>query len=330
MKNGRARFDFYLNQLEKLFLRAAAETNPALWLYSNNARTPLFMLEGLAKLYGGLHNKNKFRKIEEQFKVLEDALGAIDYFDSFAKEFSQNKKIPGEIAVYARAKADENIQRLNNLLIEKKWIGEDANRTRKIRKKLSGADWLKEKSEVNAIEGFYRKQIEEINTFAASCHSGFTGIETQVHALRRKLRWLSIYPQALQGCIQLTESGEPDENIIKYLTPEIINSPFNKMPDAGANKYLLMLDRNYFFALSWLIAELSRLKDEGLRVVLIDEAVGQSKTVSRTKVIKQIRRLPAPDASDMKAILSEASNICQMFFAEKNLDKLLNGIVKAE
>jgi len=100
------------------------------------------------------------------------------------------------------------------------------------------------------------------------------------------------------------------------------------MPDAGANKYLLMLDRNYFFALSWLIAELGRLKDEGLRVVLIDEAVGQSKTVSRTKVTKQTRRLPAPDASDMKAILAKASNICQMFFAENNLDKLLNGIVK--
>ncbi len=191
MKNGLARFDFYLDQLEKLLSGAAAEKNPALWLYANNARTPLFMLEGLAKLYGGLHNENKFRRIEKHFKLLEDALGAIDYDDSFAKEFSKNKKIPVEIADYARAKADENIQRLNDLLTKKKWIGEDANRTREIRKKLSGANWMKEKAEMSAIEKFYRKQIEEINAFVARYRDGFTEIESQVHSLSRKLRWLS-------------------------------------------------------------------------------------------------------------------------------------------
>lgn len=328
MKNGPARFDFYLNQLEKLLSDAVVETNPALWLYSNNTRIPLFMLEGLAKLYGGMHNENKFRKIEAQFKLLEDALGAIDYYDSFARELSQNKKIPGDVAAYAQAQVEENIQRLNDLLVEKKWIGENANRIRKIRKKLSGADWMHEKREINAIESFYKIQIKEINAFAASYKSGFTEIETQVHALRRKLRWLSIYPQALQGCIQLADGGAPDKNVNKYLTPEIVSSPFNKLPDAGKNKYLLMLDKNYFFALSWIIAELARLKDAGLRFVLITEAIKQTKTVSRNKISKQTNRLPAPESSDMKAILSEASNICETFFAEKNLDKLLNGILK--
>ncbi len=168
MKNGLARFDFYLNQLEKLMSDAAAETNPALWLYANNARTPLFMLEGLAKLYSGLHNKNRFRKIEAHFKLLEDALGAIDYYDSFAREFSLNKKIPGDVAAYTQAQVEENIQRLNDLLVEKEWIGENANRIRKIRKKLNGADWMNEKREINAIESFYKIQIREINAFAAS------------------------------------------------------------------------------------------------------------------------------------------------------------------
>ncbi len=199
MKKGPTRFDFYLNQLEKLLLEAQAKKNTALWLYVNNARTPLFMLEGLAKIYGGLHNKNKFRRIEAHFKLLEDALGVIDYYDSFAKEFAKNKKIPTDVTAYAQRQAQKSIGRLNDLLIEKKWIDENANQIRKIRKKLSSADWMKEKFEIKAIEGFYQKQIEEINAFAASYKNEFTEIETQVHALRRKLRWLSIYPQALQG-----------------------------------------------------------------------------------------------------------------------------------
>ncbi len=328
MKNGMERFEYYLALLEKLFCEAVKESNAALWLYNNNARTPLFMLEGLAKLYGGLHDKKMFSKIEEHFKLLEDALGAVDYYDSFAREFSANKKIPTDIADYAQAQARENIRRLNDILIEKKWIGENANRTRKIRKKLGGADWLKEKAEVKAIEIFYKKQNEKINAFGQANSSGFTEIETQVHSLRRKLRWLSIYPQALRGCIQLIDTREQNPDIKKYLTPEIINSPFNKMPDLGVNKYLLMLDKNRFFALSWMIAELGKLKDDGLRVLLITEALQQTKNITRNEAEKQTYQLLVPYSSKLTTILSNASQICQKYFAEKNLDKLLNGISK--
>ena len=46
----------------------------------------LFMLEGLAKLYAEIHNKKKFTKLKVHFKLVEDALGAIDYYDAFANE----------------------------------------------------------------------------------------------------------------------------------------------------------------------------------------------------------------------------------------------------
>jgi hypothetical protein len=328
MKNGLEKFDFYLSQLEKLFGEALKEGNVALRLYNNNARTTLFMLEGLAKIYGGLHDKKIFSKIEAHFKLLEDALGTVDYYDSFAREFSINKKIPAAVADYAKAQARENIQRLNDLLREEKWIGERANRTRKVRKKLGSVGWLKEKDEAKAIASFYKKQIKKIEAFDQAFNGEFTEIETQVHALRRKLRWLSIYPQALRGFIQLDESGEQTEDEKKYLTPEIINSPFNKLPDAGANKYLLMLDKNRFFALSWLIAELGKLKDDGLRVLLINEALQQTKNISRDEAEKQTYRLLGRNSSSLTEILSKASQICKEFFAEGNLDKLLKGIAK--
>jgi hypothetical protein len=71
MKNGLYRFTYHLQQVEILLNKVKKQKNPALWLFNNNARTPFFMLEGLAKLYAGLHNKKKFTKFKEHFKLIE-------------------------------------------------------------------------------------------------------------------------------------------------------------------------------------------------------------------------------------------------------------------
>jgi hypothetical protein len=108
MKKGIKRFDFYLNQLENLLIEASAQADAGLWLYGNNVRTTLFMLEGLSKIYSGLHDKTIFSKINANFKLLEDLLGAVDYYDAFAKEFSANKKIPASITKYCQEKYVES------------------------------------------------------------------------------------------------------------------------------------------------------------------------------------------------------------------------------
>ncbi len=312
MKNGLARFDFYLTQLEKLLTEAAKQENPAFWLYQNNARTPLFMLEGLAKLYSGIHNPKKLEKIETHFKTLEDALGAIDYYDAFAKQMILDPEISAATIKFLQARTVEKSAFMNDLLTEKNWIGENASRPPKIREKLGEVDWLDEKDEMKAIEKFYRENIAKINKFAKSYRKGFTELESQVHELRRKLRWLSIYPQALQGCIQLTENDSGDKNLAKYLTPEIVNSPFNKMPAAGENKFLLIFEKDYFLALSWLISQLGKLKDEGLRTVILEESGIKS----------------GNDASRTEKILTDATAVANQFFAEKILDKIIKGIEK--
>lgn len=303
MKN---RFDIYLDQLDKLLTEAGKQGDPAFWLYQNGARTPIFMLEGLAKLYAGLHNKKRFGKIEKRFKQLEDGLGAMDYYDNFAKAFATDPAAPVETAQFARKQCDEKAASLNKLLKEDKWIGDKANRVSKLRKKLEKTEWLAPEDETKAIAAYYRKSIAKIDAFAKQHEDGFTELESQVHELRRKLRWLSIYPQALQGEVQLTSEPSNDPNVTKYLTPEVVNSPFNKMPDAGENRFL-MLNKDYFLALSWMIAELGKLKDSGLRYTLLHESGANCET----------------DAAAETDILKKASDITRTFFAEKNLDKLL-------
>lgn len=326
MHKGPQRFEFYLLQLETLISKAAKQKNPALFLYSNNARTPLFMLEGLAKLYGGLHNSKRFAKIKEHFKLLEDALGAIDYYDSIAKNLAGNKKIPAEIIQYLQAQTREKIQRLNELLEEKGWTGTDPlNRIIKIRKKLAGADWLDDKHEIKEMEVFYGVAIYDIVAFVNELEFQFKNMEADVHELRRKLRWLSIYPQALQGAIQLAQAKTTPRQLSKYLTPEIVNSPFNKMPEAGDNTCFLLLSKNYFLALSWMIAELGKLKDSGLQIIAIKEALAQTEETNEAAALKKIYKMLGAKQPPIETLLANAAAISKTYFKEHNLENMVIG-----
>ena len=221
-----------------------------------------------------------------------------------------------------------NQKQLNDILTEDKWMGDNAQRIKKIRKKLAGADWLQPKEEVKGMMDFYLESIEEIKVLILAASKGFTQIETEVHALRRKLRWLSIYPQALQGTIQLTDSGIADENIQAYLTPEIVNSAFNKMPDAGNNSYFLLLEKNYFLALSWMIAELGKLKDSGLKIIAVTEALQQTEGLQHDEAQQKAFHVLGTDSGALQKILSDATDISRKYFGEHNLDKLVHGIAK--
>jgi hypothetical protein len=323
MHKGIDRFDFFLAKLETLVSKADKQKNPALFLYQQNARTPLFMLEGLAKIYTEIHNRKKFSKLKEHFKLLEDALGAIDYYDAIAKNFSDNKKIPAKVQQYLQAQTREKIQRLNELLEEKKWVDNNNERILKIRKKLSEADWKDEANEIPAFQKFYKKSISDIDSFTHSTAYHFDNMEEDVHELRRKLRWLSIYPQALQGCIQLTDSKATAKHLSKYLTKEIVNSPFNQMPDAGENQYFLLLNKKYFLSLSWMIDTLGKLKDNGLQVVALKEALQQTEGLDEAAAIKKTYQLLGTKQVKLDALLKEAAAISQTYFKEKNLEQLV-------
>ncbi len=328
MHKGEQRFNLYLNQLQTLLDKAAKQKNPALWLYNNNARTPLFMLEGLAKLYTELHNKKKFTKIKEHFKLLEDALGAIDYYNAIAKDFASKKNIPASIVSYLQAQTREKIQSLNELLIEKKWFNPDESRVKKIQGKLNDADWLEEEQEIEDIKEFYGESIYEIIEFIQKKKYHYENMETDVHELRRKLRWLSIYPQALQGCIQLADNKTTPKHLTKYLTKEIINSPFNKMPDAGDTKYFLLLGKKYFYALSWMIAELGNLKDNGLHIIALKEALQQTIGLSEAAAFKKAYQLTGKKQEQLQTLLDKAETITKLYFEEHNLEHLVVGTNK--
>ncbi len=330
MKKGFSNFEFYLAQIQTLFKKAAPQENPALWLYQNNLRTPLFMLEALARIYSHTHHKKIFNNLKLHVKQLEDALGAIDYYDAFAKEFALNKKIPKAVVKYMQGQAMVKTKELNELLIKEKWMGKKADKIKKIQKKLSKINWLNEAEEVNALNEFYGASIYTIAKFIKKDKLHFENIETDVHELRRKLRWLSIYPQAVLGNIQLSKTNTSPKQLHKYLTQEIITSPFNKMPQANNCKYFLLLNQNYFYALSWMIAELGKLKDSGLRIIAIKEALLQLNKSTNKKALQLTYTYLGNLQPTLLQILLQAQVVCTTYFNENNLEHLVIGVAEVK
>lgn len=324
MTKGLGKFEFYFIQLDSILKEAAKTANPALYFYEHDGRTKVFMLEGLAKLYSGMHNEKKFQKIKDAYKSLEDLLGAVDYYDSFAKDFKNDAKIPDSITLFMEEKKTAKLAELNALLLKKKWINRKPTRTDKQRKKLKELNWKKEEKEIVLIKQVYEKAIATIQIFYEETGVAFTDVEAQVHELRRKLRWLSIYPQAIQGAIQLIDSGGKNtKDVKKYLVPEIVNSPYNKLPVQGSHEFVLYLEKNYFLALSYVISSLGKLKDKGLRIMAISEAVMETQAISADAALQKAYKINKENNTALEDILHEAKLICQKYFEENNLEKMM-------
>ncbi len=318
MKKSQASFITYLDQIKKHIKKAETQPNPAFGLYLADARTPAFRLEGLARLYAGLQDKKYFSKLNKQIKQLEDGLGAIDHYTALEKEFSPSIKVPVAVKSYFVEKIEGTTDALNIVLRKEKWLNGDRIKT--IKQKLKQVEWMSAKKETKAITTFFKNETAKITQFISECK--FTDMENDVHELRRKLRWLSIYAMALQGKVQLAENKNVETHLKKYLTPQVINSPFNKI-EASPKLQHIMLDKNHFLALSWLIAELGKIKDDGLRIMALSEAYMHTESVTEKTAAKKAQAALGTRYPTTAELLKKAATISRNFIKEENLTKLV-------
>jgi hypothetical protein len=316
-------FYSYLRQTGEILEQANDRNDPALWLFNKNGRTLFFMLEGLSRVYEGLYNSKKFKKLKKQFKIVEDGLGQIDYYN-WLSESVKYRQIPSEYKEYIGKRKDQESSKLGSLLNEKGWT--DGTRIRKIKGKLKNSRWTESAKEVRAIEEFYKESIKKINKFVTKTGYRFENVEEDVHELRRRLRWLSIYPQAFGGTIRYApEMPEPPEFLKKYLTESIVNSPYNKLPESGEKTAFLLIDKNYFLALSWIIDRLGSLKDEGLLLTGLSEAISTVSGKSSHQSMNMALTILGKKQRPLRVILDEAENVTRTFFEEKIPEHLLFG-----
>ena len=270
-----------------------------------------------------------FARLYDDFKLAEDMLGAIDNFQVLHEELRKENKIPKQVLKFFRKNLEKSIRNTNRMLKEERWNSKKQKKIRKLSDKLKDAGWKTAVEETPAKAAFLIAEIRKIRESLQNGSLQFNDVESGIHELRRKLRWLSIYPASLDGSIQLEMQKQIPASFRGYVTPEISNSVFNVLPPAKKGLKPIKINSNHFYALSWMIAELGKLKDKGLKIHAVAEALEHEGIESGRNALKKATAMCGQKRFEIKNILQRAEKITHDFaFKDHVLDKLENDIAR--
>ncbi len=309
------RFLIPLQKLSLIISKATSQENIPLAYYQSEARQHFFYLEALCSIYKSISNKKLFKKLQIKFKSLEDQLGKIDYYDSLHKIFSDTKNCPIVFLNQLFQHYQNELNNLNTLLIDGDWTNEKKIEIDKIINQLNKVNWLDPEKEKKAVSKALLKEIKSILKDYKSEKINFDKIEEGVHEFRRKIRWISISAQALNGLIQL-KKDEKTSNFKKYLTKKVMDSPFNKLPKNKADLDAIEFSESAFYALSWLIAESGNLKDQGLELICMEKLIKETNFIHDVKAITEINKFTPNVKLSLKEIKTKMKNLADTFIYE--------------
>jgi hypothetical protein len=306
--------------LQDLFRDAVNHKNPAIWLYNHKARTSLFMLEALTRLHSKAFEAKFFQKWNRRFKKLEDLFGVMDEYIQPQRELKKNRGIDKLIREFFSTQSEKATNKCNKRLNDKGWLN---SKISSFEKKIKRLDITYDDAHRNVLRDALRCEPREVLEFVRSLNFKFEDIE-QVHEVRRKLRWLSMYAAAFRGLIQLEKSGKKHSFSKNYLTQEVLNSPFNKLELKPDGIEIILYDREKFMALSWLISELGNIKDKGILHKQLSDAVYVDTEYSRKEADEKANAILKVKGRLQAELLKRASEYTR---AALEKDKILDNLI---
>lgn len=303
-------YELHLSELENLLLQSQSQKDPAYWLYLNKARVSLFMLEALTRLLAKTTGDTFAKSWSKFFKKLEDTLGGIDYYDVLIREFSANKTIKKAQVDYLLKKRDKSLSEFNKKLERKEFYIQKLNGFR---------DGLpvdfKNKALLINLHEQIKTEILLAEEFFNQHENGFTNFEEEVHEVRRKLRWISIYSISLGGLVILkdTKTKYPWEK--EFITKTETQSKYNKLPVKKGLVYYIPFNKKAFFALSHVIDKLGIIKDKGLAIEAIAKSLEKTQDKKHSGLkIHTARGLKQKESENI--LLKQAYDLLNRFFAK--------------
>jgi len=330
---GLQRFAKPLLKLLQLFVAAAEPgTDLAEYLFRNDARTPLFMLEALSRVYREINDKDAFDDLKTSFKELEDALGRIDYHADFHRQ-ATDFDAPPVVRECFRASAACETETLNRILERSGWVTREGSSTRyprfaEIWRTLKKAKWNGRRKERRKI---LRKLIETTARTLSLVDDNnpdkldFNDLENGVHELRRHIRWFAIYTHAFDGLIQLEGQDNLDPDLTCYFTDKIVGSPFNKLPVNRLEKQPIILSASTYYCYSYVIDKLGDIKDDGLLVHAFTKAYLDTGSATADSVHDQVWNLIGPGHVNPATIPVLVTELATQFV---RTDKIVDRLIK--
>lgn len=280
------RFSIQIEALNEILAKTKFQKEKGKYFYKNKARDILFRLEALCRVYREIHDKKIFDAWYKRFKTMEDLLGVLDYHESLHNEFSQFKELKKASEKIYLGKFEEEAGYLSEVLRDQGW--QAGTLLNEFSAFLHTAEW---KSEEEDAAGFGLVMANELDKLVSKYRDGELNpykLEEGIHEFRRRIRWVSIYATASNGLVQLRSNPALEKQLKTYCTPEVIASPFNVMPKQKGLRHSLVIQSANFYAMSWLISELGRIKDNGFRYenfLTVSNASGKATLELRKKFL---------------------------------------------
>jgi hypothetical protein len=307
----------YCTQLLDIFQKSISTPNPALYLYQKNVRGPLFMAESIARILNNMYTDKEIGKAYKTFKKLEDVFGQIDYYDHLFIDFSKNKSINKTERDYFLKKRDKIIAKLNEKLREKAFY-QDRFHVLINEFKINFND----KATILKLQEDIKTELQECADFFSKYPQQFDKMEKQVHEIRRKLRWISIYAQSLQGLIVLTADKKKHVWEKEFVTKEQIASPYGKLVSNKNFGIHIQFNQKAFYALNHVVLQLGIIKDKAFAIEALEKCIEKTSPVENIQALVLAKKQLKIKYNETD-LLKEAHVLLEKYFVLYQIHKTL-------
>lgn len=309
-------YEPYFRKLKRLFSASKNQKNPASWLYRQDARGSLFMIESLSRLHEAVAPGTEVKKLHKFSKKLEDLIGDVDYYTAMLEVFSKRKSISGKEKAYLRKNKNAFEKKLNKKLLEKQYYISKINSFEKLRADFDSA------ANIKLLHKHIKNELEEGAAFFRRYASGFTDMEEQVHELRRRLRWISIYAESMQGRIILKKTKRSYRWEKEFIKPWAANSPYNKLPPELALKEHIVFNDKAFFALNECVVQLGLIKDKGLEIEALAKCLKKTEKPKPLNAKAKAQKMLGIKSSE-EQLMKRAHVLLNAFYQNHKIHRLL-------
>lgn len=229
-------------------------------MIDKDIRRQVFLLEGGLKFYKKAYPELDAQKIK--VKALEDVLGHVKGTSSMLA-LAQAKGAPKAVLDVMQHHADDARGRLETL-VKQEWMPNADGQIPAIADLLNtfeNVDWMSYKDDKSFVRKEFSRRVKKMGAVPYKMDElqGDFG----VHELRRNLRWVPIYAEALDGLVQHDADVNPVKAYEPLLEKDISSSKYMNLPEADFEKKPVTVSKSLYAANMTLVGAFGDLKDRG-------------------------------------------------------------------
>lgn len=269
-----------------------------------HGRGPLFAVEGLARLY--VEGFPEMAELRLQSKALEDRVGRlVDWGEHI--ELAKQVGVPEKAIAYLERRRQQAREEFIRYLKEEKFVGGKKPLIQRWEKMVSKAEWDGPKKD----RAYVLRKLIELTQELRKENWDMSSLQDGLHDFRRRVRWLTIYAQALNGLVVF----DP-RSLVKFqdiLSDPITKSPYANLPNGSHPDCPILFPREVFLALTRAVDLLGRAKDMGeamhewLPEALLQSGAEPTTERARARAEELVRKHPkyVPVIETGKAVMAE-------------------------